>query len=106
LLVLALPGLGVGAIVRHAVTAVSVILSVLFLPFIIGPLFSDHLGYVIESASPMVGFAAREQGAPIGVWTGVGVTVARATAAWAIALWLIARRGALIHPIGRGHQRA
>jgi predicted Na+-dependent transporter len=36
--------------VRHAVAAVSVLLGVLFVPFIVGQLFSEQVGHAIESA--------------------------------------------------------
>jgi hypothetical protein len=42
----------------------------------------------------MAGIAAQEDGAPIGPWVGLGVTVAWAVAALAVAMWLIARRDA------------
>ena len=86
--------LGVAAIVRSTATAISVLLGVLFVPWIVGGLLPESLGYAIEKATPMVGIAAQERGAPIGPWAGFGVTVAWAVAALVVALWLIRRRDA------------
>jgi ABC-2 type transport system permease protein len=92
--VLAVLSLGVAAIVRHTATAISVLLGVLFVPWIVGGLLPERLSHAIEEASPMVGIAAQERGAPIGPWAGFAVTVAWAVAALAVALWLVARRDA------------
>jgi ABC-2 type transport system permease protein len=81
-------------IVRHTATAISVLLGLLLVPFIVGALLPEKLGLAIEKASPMVGLAAQESGAPIGPWTGFAVTAAWAAAALLVALWLIRRRDA------------
>lgn len=86
--------LGIAAIVRSTATAISVLLGALLLPWIVGGLLPERLGHAIQSGSPMAGIAAQEGGAPIGPWTALGVTVAWAVAALAVALWLIARRDA------------
>ena len=91
---LALLSLGVVTILRHTVPAISVLLGVLFVPWIVGALLPEDLGLAIEKASPMAGIAAQEAGAPIGPWAGFGVTVAWAAGALLVALWLIARRDA------------
>lgn len=91
---IALLSLGMATIVRHTALAMSAILAVLFVPFIIAPLLSEHVGHAITSASPMAGIAAQEQGAPGDPWAGIAVTVAWAVGALVIALWLIARRDA------------
>jgi ABC-2 type transport system permease protein len=92
--VLALFGLGVATIVRHTAAAISIVLGLHFVPWIVGELLPHDLGLAIEKASPMVGMAAQEEGAPIGHWAGLGVTAAWAATALAVALWLIARRDA------------
>jgi ABC-2 type transport system permease protein len=92
--VLALMSLGVAMIVRHSAAAISVVLGLLFVPFIVGSLLPEHLSYAIEKASPMAGLAAQEHGAPIGPWTGFAVTCAWAAAALVVGLWLLARRDA------------
>jgi ABC-2 type transport system permease protein len=91
---LAALSLGVGAIVRHTATAISALLGVLFLPWIVGQLLPQKLGEGIEKATPMVGLAAQERGAPIGPWAGLAVTAAWAAVAVVVALWLVRRRDA------------
>jgi len=92
--VLALLSLGVATILRHTAAAISLVLGALFVPWIVGALLPHDLGLAIEKASPMVGLAAQEEGAPIGHWAGFGITAAWAAAALVVALWLIARRDA------------
>ena len=92
--VLAVLSLGMAAIVRSTATAITLLLGALFVPYIAGGLLPERLGQAIEKATPMVGIAAQENGAPIGPWAGLGVTVAWAAAALLVALWLIARRDA------------
>jgi ABC-2 type transport system permease protein len=94
LVVLALLSLGVAAVVRHTATAISVLLGLLFLPWIVGELLPEGLGEALQKATPMVGLAAQERGAPIGPWAGIGVTAAWAAAAFVVALWLVRRRDA------------
>jgi ABC-2 type transport system permease protein len=91
---LAVLSLGVGAIVRHTAAAISVLLGVLFVPFIVGQLLPQKLGEALEKATPMIGLAAQERGAPIGPWAAIAVTAAWAVAAAVVALWLIRRRDA------------
>jgi ABC-type transport system involved in multi-copper enzyme maturation permease subunit len=92
--VLALLSLAAAVIVRHTATAISVLLGLLLVPFIVGALLPHKLGEAIQKASPMVGLAAQEPGAPIGPWTGFAVTAAWAAAALLAALWLIRWRDA------------
>jgi ABC-2 type transport system permease protein len=92
--VLALLSLAAAVIVRHSATAISVLLGLLFVPWIVGALLPQKLGEAIEKASPMVGLAAQERGAPIGPWAGLGITAAWAAVALLVALWLIRRRDA------------
>jgi ABC-2 type transport system permease protein len=91
---LAVLSLGVGAIVRHTATAISVLLGVLFVPWIVGALLPHKLGEALQKATPMVGLAGQERGAPIGHWAALAVTAAWAAAAVVVALWLIRRRDA------------
>jgi ABC-2 type transport system permease protein len=93
-MLLAVLSLGMAAIVRNTAMTISVLLGVLFVPWLVGGLLPEGLGHAIEEASPMAGIAAQEDGAPIGPWAGIGVTVAWAVAALVVALWLIARRDA------------
>jgi ABC-2 type transport system permease protein len=93
-MILAVLSLGAAAIVRNTAAAISLLLGALFVPYIVGGLLPERLGEAIEKVTPMVGIAAQENGAPIGPWAGLGVTVAWAAAALFVALWLIARRDA------------
>jgi hypothetical protein len=91
---LAVLSLAVGAIVRHTATAISVLLGVLFVPWIVGALLPQKLGEAIEKATPTAGLAGQERGAPIGHWAAIAVTAAWAAVAVVVALWLIRRRDA------------
>jgi ABC-type transport system involved in multi-copper enzyme maturation permease subunit len=93
-MILAVLSLGVAAIVRSTAAAISVLLGALFVPWIVGGILPESLARAIQKATPMAGIAAQENGAPIGPWAGLGVTVAWAVAALVAALWLIARRDA------------
>jgi ABC-2 type transport system permease protein len=92
--ILAVLSLSLAAILRNTATAITVLLGLLFVPWIVGGLLPEKLAHTIEEASPMVGIAAQEQGAPIAPWTGFAVTVAWAAGALVVALWLVARRDA------------
>jgi hypothetical protein len=90
--ILAVLSLAVAAILRSTAAAISALLAVLFVPWIVGGLLPEHIGQAIEKATPMVGIAAQEHGAPISPWTGFAVTVAWAVGALLIALWVVGRR--------------
>jgi ABC-2 type transport system permease protein len=92
--VLAMLSLGAATIVRNTATAISVLLGVLFVPWIVAGLLPEDVGQAIEKATPMAGIAAQERGAPIAPWAGFGVTVAWAVGALVVALWLVGRRDA------------
>jgi ABC-2 type transport system permease protein len=92
--ILAVLSLAVAAILRSTAAAISVLLGLLFVPFIVGGLLPEHLGHTVAKASPMAGIAAQEHGAPIDPWAGFGVTVAWAVGALVLALWVVARRDA------------
>jgi ABC-2 type transport system permease protein len=92
--VLAVLSLGLATIVRSTATAISVLLGLLFVPYIVAGLLPESVGLALEKASPMAGIAAQEHGAPIAPWAGFAVTVAWAVAALVIALWVVQRRDA------------
>jgi ABC-2 type transport system permease protein len=94
LVLLAVLSLAAAAILRDTAAAISVLLGVLFVPWIVGGLLPERLANAFEEATPMAGIAAQEQGAPIGPWAGIGVTSAWAAAALLVALWLVRRRDA------------
>jgi ABC-2 type transport system permease protein len=92
--ILSVFSLGVATIVRATAAAISLLLGVLFVPWIVAALLPEHLGNAIQKATPMAGLAAQENGAPIDLWAAIVVTVAWAVAALVVALWLVARRDA------------
>jgi ABC-2 type transport system permease protein len=96
---LALLSLGVGAILRHAAAAISVLLALLFVPLIVAPLLPDQTREIVQQATPGAGLAVqqtvdRSDALPIGPWSGLGVTFAWAAVALLVALWLVRRRDA------------
>jgi ABC-2 family transporter protein len=92
--VLAVLSLAAAAILRSTAAAISMLLGLLFVPFIVGGLLPEDIGHTVAKASPMAGIAAQEHGAPIDPWAGFGVTAAWAVGALVVALWLVARRDA------------
>jgi ABC-2 type transport system permease protein len=94
LVVLAVLSLAAAAILRDTAAAICVLLGLLFVPWIVGGLLPEDLGHALEKATPMVGLAAQERGAPISPWGGIAVTVAWAAVALVVALWLVRRRDA------------
>jgi ABC-2 type transport system permease protein len=91
---LAMLSLGTATIVRNVATAISVLLGLLFVPWIVGGLLPEKVAHAIQKATPMAGIAAQERGAPIGPWAGLAVSVAWAAGALAVALGLVVRRDA------------
>jgi ABC-2 type transport system permease protein len=96
---LALLSLGVGAVVRHSVTAVSVLLGLLFVPLVVAPLLPEDARELVQQSTPGAGLAVqqtveRADNLPIDPWAGVGVTFAWAAGALLLALVLIRRRDA------------
>jgi ABC-2 type transport system permease protein len=92
--ILALLSVATGVIVRHTAPAITFLLGLLLVPFIVAALLPEKLGKAITTASPMAGLAAQERGAPMGPWVGIAVTAGWAAAALLVALWLIRRRDA------------
>jgi ABC-2 type transport system permease protein len=90
--ILAVFSLAAATIVRSTAAAISALVGLLFVPFIVGGLLPEHLGHAIAKASPMAGIAAQEHGAPISPWAGFGVTAAWGVSALVVALWVVARR--------------
>jgi ABC-2 type transport system permease protein len=94
LVLLTLLSLGAAAILRDTAAAISVVLGVLFVPWIVGGLLPQDLANGFQEATPMAGIAAQENGAPISPWAGFAVTVGWTAVALLVALWLIRRRDA------------
>jgi ABC-2 type transport system permease protein len=94
LVLLTLLSLGAAAILRDTAAAISVVLGVLFIPWIVGGLLPEDFAHAFQEATPMAGIAAQENGAPISPWAGFAVTVGWAAVTLLVALWLIRRRDA------------
>jgi ABC-2 type transport system permease protein len=94
LVLLAVLSLGAASILRDTAAAISVVLGVLLVPWIVAGLLPENLANAIEKATPMAGIAAQERGAPISPWGGFAATVGWAAAALVVALWLVRRRDA------------
>ena len=94
LVLLAVLSLGAASILRDTAAAISVVLGVLLVPWIVAGLLPENLAHAIEKATPMAGIAAQERGAPISPWGGFAATVGWAAAALVVALWLVRRRNA------------
>jgi ABC-2 type transport system permease protein len=102
-LYLALVGLlslGIGVIVRHTAAAVTTVLGLLFVPFIMGLVLPESARELFQRYSPMsAGLAIqrtveRVDSVPIGVWAGLGVLAIWAAAALIGAFVVLQRRDA------------
>ena len=91
---IALLGLGVGAIVRHSAGAMAIVFTLLFGPFIIAAMVPESTWRAMMGHAPTAGLSGQEHGAPVGPWDGMGVTAAWAVAALAVGGWLTRRRDA------------
>jgi hypothetical protein len=91
---IALLSLGVATVVRHTAPAISVVLGLLLVPYLVAPLMPHNVAFALQMSTPLAGIAAQEQGAPGDPWAGIAVTIAWAVGALVIALWLVARRDA------------
>lgn len=97
----ALLGLAVGALVRHTVGAITAVLAFLAVPPIIAPLFGEYQGWV-SGASPQVVLqkiaqssdAAAATSGSLGPWASLGLVIAMAVGALAIAAIPLVRRDA------------
>ena len=95
---LALLSLAIGAILRSTAGALTVVLSLLFVPLIAASLLPESAGDAVLRAGPMTAGLAvqrtvdRPDNVPIGEWAGLGVVWLWAAGALALALWLIQRR--------------
>src|SRR5262245_20217251 len=96
LALLALFGLGVGAIARRTAGAISVVLGLVLLAPILADSLPENVSRWMTRLTPSAGFAVMETrprpDAVIGPWAGLAVTAAYAVAALAAAIWLTARR--------------
>ena len=89
---LALFAFGLGALVRHTATAVTVGVGAVLLPTVLSAFLSGRIRDLILQGSPVAGLAiestrAGSVGVPLGPWAGLAVTAAWAAAVLAAALW-------------------
>jgi ABC-2 type transport system permease protein len=91
---IALLSLGVGTILRHTAPAISVVLGLLLVPYLVAALLPHDVAFALQMSTPLAGIAAQEQGAPGDPWAALGVTIAWTVGALVIALWVVARRDA------------
>lgn len=102
LTLLALLSLGVGMLLRHTASAISVLIAVTFVPLISAepgsPLLPEPVAIWVRRVVPVAGMAiqqTRERAdTAIGPWAGLGVLFAYAVVALLLAGWLLNRRDA------------
>ena len=92
LMLLALFAFGLGALVRHTATAVTIGVGAVLLPTVLSAFLSGRIRDLILQGSPVAGLAiqstrAGSVGVPLAPWTGLAVTAAWAAAALLAALW-------------------
>jgi ABC-2 type transport system permease protein len=91
---IALLGLGVGAIVRHSAGAMAIVFAVLFGPFIVAAMLPEHAWRAMMDHAPTAGLSGQEHGAPSSPWIGLAVTGLWVAATLSVAWWLMRRRDA------------
>jgi ABC-2 type transport system permease protein len=94
LALVALLGLGAGAIVRHSAGAITIVIALLFGPFVVLAMLPEDTWSTLSHFMPAAGLSGQEHGAPVGPWDGLAVTAGWAAGALLIALWLMRRRDA------------
>jgi ABC-2 type transport system permease protein len=98
LVLAALLGLGLGALLRSTAAGISIVLALLFVPSLIGVtgFLPERVGDVIVKASPLSGLnvIATVEQPPTRPWPGLAIAAAWAAASLLAALWRIGRRDA------------
>jgi ABC-type transport system involved in multi-copper enzyme maturation permease subunit len=89
---IALLGLGVGAIVRHSAGAMAIVFAALFGPFIIAAMLPERTWRALLAHAPTAGLSGQEHGAPSSPWMGLVVTGLWAVVTLGVAWWLMRRR--------------
>lgn len=94
----ALLGLAAGAILRSTAAAISCVLALLLVPFVLlgTGILPDAFGDVLEQGTPMAGISALAtvEDTPMQPWPALGVLAAWVAGALLVALWLVRRRDA------------
>ena len=98
LVALALLALGVGAVVRHTAAAVTLVVSLLFVPLVAGGVLPERLGEAVQKASPVAGLAVQRTierpDVLMDPWAGLAVAWGWAAAALLAGLVLLSVRDA------------
>jgi hypothetical protein len=98
LAVLSLFALGVGAIVRRAAGAITLVIALVVVPSIIGAFLPITAELWLNRATPLAGLAIQQTRErfdnAIGPWAGFGVLCAWAAVALGVAFWQLRRRDA------------
>jgi hypothetical protein len=98
LALLALFGLGTGAIVRRTAGAVSAAIGLVLLPAILAGAVPEAIGDWMIRLTPSAGLAVMQTrpdpDIPIGPWAGLGVVAAYAVVSIGVGVWLVSRRDA------------
>jgi hypothetical protein len=98
LALLALFGLGIGAILRRTAGALSAAIGLVLLPAILAGAVPHAIGDWMIRLTPSAGLAVMrtrpDSDIPIGPWAGLGVVAAYAVVSIAVGLWLVSRRDA------------
>jgi hypothetical protein len=92
LVLLALFAVGVGTIVRHPATAMTLVVGLVLVPTVVMEFFTGAPRELLQQVAPAAGLAIqitseRYDTPPLGPWGGLGVT-----AAWAVVTLLVAAR--------------
>ena len=97
---LGLFGLGLGAVVRHTAGAMTTVLGLLFIPYMVALSMPDGVREPLQKIAPMTAGLAiqrtvlRADSVPIGEWAGLGVLAIWAAVALLSGFWAIGRRDA------------
>lgn len=97
---LAVFGLGIGAVLRHTAGALTAVLALLFAPVIALSFLPESVADVVERSALIAAGLSIQQTVdrpgtiPLGPWEGLGVVSAYAAVALLAGMWLITRRDA------------
>jgi ABC-2 type transport system permease protein len=100
LTLLGLFGLGVGAVLRHTAFALTVVLGLLFIPFMVALTLPPDVAAPLQRVAPMTAGLAvqrtvmRADSVPIGEWAGLGVVALWVAGALLLAVLVVTRRDA------------
>jgi ABC-2 type transport system permease protein len=97
---IAVLGLGVGAMMRRSVAAISTLLGLLYVPMMVGLMVPGAVGDRVQQIAPMTAGLSiqrtveRTDSVPIAPWAGLGVAAVWAVTAFGVGAWLTHTRDA------------